>query len=563
MSKFDTQGDAGGEFRKPGATQPSPTGALRGAWEVVDSRPEEPLDRRLARVDRTDIGNGVRMVTRHGAGLIWVEEIGWLNWDGRRWRADGAESIARVCAHQTAEAIKAETLALLEAVRVPPQPEPPVDKEVQKTWEREKSRRFAPVEEHREWAQQSQNKGRLDGMMHEARSYLRQEVGELDAKPYLLNVENGTVDLAGGMALKPHDASDLVTRLAPVVYDLEAECPRWQRFVADVLPDLPGQEGTARFVQKWLGLCLSADISEQKIVVFEGKGANGKSTLLEVVARILGDYAQVTPIETFLHQERRSGSGPSPDIARLPGARLVRASEPEPGARLSESTIKQWTGGERMVARHLHRGFFEFTPQGKLTLSVNIRPVLVGKDHGIRRRILVVPFTQTFKAGGGAPRGKTLADELMEEASGILNWLLEGFALWREEGLDPPPAVAAATESYFVEMDPVGAFVAEAGERSSAGLERTTRTRRTRRRSADGSQTSGSRRRGAGATIAIVTGSGRSGAHLISQSTIHPPHPIAGMIHARNVRRRAMLTHTNLGVLRRQDGSPDLRMPPA
>lgn len=441
---------------------------IKSAWEIVDSQPEAPIDDRLRWVDRNDFGNGVRLVMRHGAGLMWVDEIGWLHWDGRRWRVEGAESVARACAHETAEAIKAEALAMLGAVRVPPEPDPSADKDVRKIWERERQRQFAPVQEHRDWAVQSNSKGRLDGMQNEARGYLRRDVGELDVQPYLLNVENGTIDLADGRLLKAHDPDHRITKMAPVVYDVEAECPRWERFVAAVLPDAPGQEGVARFVQKWLGYALSADITEQKILVFEGKGANGKSTLLEVVARIMGDYAQVTPIETFLHQDRRSGSGPSPDIARLPGARLVRASEPEPGARLSESTIKQWTGGERMVARHLHRGFFEFTPQGKLTLSVNIRPVLVGKDHGIRRRILVVPFTQTFKAGGGAPRGKTLGDELMEEAPGILNWLLEGFALWREEGLEPPPAVLAATDSYFVEMDPVGAFVAEAIERSEA-----------------------------------------------------------------------------------------------
>jgi putative DNA primase/helicase len=189
--------------------------------------------------------------------------------------------------------------------------------------------------------------------------------------------------------------------------------------------------------------------------------------MMNVVSALLGDYATTTPVETFLHNDRgKSGSGPSPDIARLVGVRIVRTSEPEPGSRLSESTLKQYTGGEKMVARRLHRDFFEFTPAGKLTMSVNVRPVIVGKDHGIKRRLHVVPFKRIFSKDEilalDQARGQPLHDYLMAEGSGILNWLLDGYRMWREDGLGVPEAVKAQTEAYFAEMDPIGQFVREA-----------------------------------------------------------------------------------------------------
>lgn len=421
----------------------------------AEARPGAPDPAELAQHLLNDLGNARRLIQRHGGDLVWVDELGWLVWDGTRWSASGGEAAAMIRAQMTSEAI------FEEAATYPgfDEPEPPEEyRDAHKAWRQRRAKALAPKLNLQQWALESGSAARCRAMLAHAAPHLRIEASRLDADPWRFNVLNGTIELRNTRALFPHRRSDWITRRAAVTYELEADCPRWEKFVSEVLPD----PDVAHFVHKWLGYCLCGDISEQKMVLFEGKGANGKSTMLEVVARILGDYAAVTPIETFLHQERRSGSGPSPDIARLRGARLVRASEPEPGARLSESTIKQFTGGEKMTARQLHRDFFEFSPQGKLTLSVNIRPVLVGKDHGIRRRILVVPFTQRFEAGKGTARGATLVDELMQEASGILNWLIQGFGMWLEDGLDPPRAVTDATHAYFTEMDPIGSFVREA-----------------------------------------------------------------------------------------------------
>src|SRR5262249_26468125 len=154
------------------------------------------------------------------------------------------------------------------------------------------------------------------------------------------------------------------------------------------------------------------------------RGANGKSTTLSVMGHLLGDYSLTLPIQTFLHDERRGGGDATPDLARLPGSRLVAASEPERGARLSDAVVKTVTGGDKVVARRLFEGQFEFDPDFKLVLSVNEKPRITGQDEGIWRRVILVPFPASF-ARGKAEKG--LRDVLVAEASGILNWLIDGY----------------------------------------------------------------------------------------------------------------------------------------
>lgn len=424
----------------------------------AEARPGAADNGKLATEWTNDLGNARRLIARHGGDLAYVEEIGWLAWDGKRWHADGGDAQAWIRAQMTAEAILEEC----ETFPAFNEPEPDkIDKPAHKEWSQRMRRALAPMWDLKKWALESGNSGRASSMLKAAEPHLRMSQKDLDADPYVLNVLNGTIELKKTRALYPHRRSDWITKIGNVTYDVEASCDRWERFISEILPEATG-EGRGRFFQKVLGYSMSGDTTWQKVLYCEGKGANGKSTALEVVAHILGDYAVTAPIATFLHKQHLSGSGPSPDIAKLAGARLVRTSEPRAGDRIDESILKQWTGGEKMTARRLQKDFFEFTPEGKLILSMNIRPVLAGKDHGTRRRILVLPFKERFDVGAGAKRGDTLVRELLDEAPGILNWLIEGFALWMEEGLEPPVSVQEATDAYFSEQDPIGAFVAAA-----------------------------------------------------------------------------------------------------
>ena len=406
----------------------------------ISSAPTPPDNGELVLLPRNDAGNASRLVARHGHEMAWVREIGWLVWDGRRWSAEDGNESAYARAEMTAIAIYDE------ANEIPP-PEPTSEAAVAAG-----AKRIDKRGAHRKWAVTSGNVSKCSSMLKAAENRLRRKQSDFDANPWLLNVQNGTLELAGKVVLRDHATSDCLTRLAAAAYDPAAECPEWRAFMDTVLPD----PSTQLFVQKWLGYCLTGDISEQCFVMFDGKGSNGKSTMLESVARIIGDYAGNVPIESFLHQEGRKGSEASPDLARLPGVRLIRTSEPEQGARLSESRIKQWTGGEQVSARKLHRDFMDFTPSGKIMMSVNVRPHVVGKDEGTRTRILVVPFKHRFERRGKGRKPDYIQRFVANEAPGILNWLLDGFRLWWEDGLEVPTEVRLATDDMFAEQDPIG-----------------------------------------------------------------------------------------------------------
>ena len=254
------------------------------------------------------------------------------------------------------------------------------------------------------FAVSSGNAGKITAMLGQAAPYPRRPPHDLDVDPWLFNAANGTLVLAppGGeisdddpISRRAVTRDDLITKLAVAEHDPEATAPQFLKFLEQIMPDA----GLQAFLQRIFGYCLTGDVSEQVLFVFFGAGSNGKSTLTEVIRDVIGDYCVTVPIQTFLHNDRRGGGDATPDLARLPGARLVLAAEPEVGDRLSESTVKTITGGERVAARHLYEKQFEFDPMFKLILSCNVKPNVRGQDKGIWRRILMVPFDQSFEAG--------------------------------------------------------------------------------------------------------------------------------------------------------------------
>jgi putative DNA primase/helicase len=244
-------------------------------------------------------------------------------------------------------------------------------------------------------------------------------IDRLDADKMRINVNNGTLvvrrqDDGDYVSFQPYDPADLITKLAPVDFDPDATCEVFDTFLAKVQPRHEMRE----FIQQWLGLSLTGDVSEQKLAFFYGKGGNGKSVLIDAVSYVAGDYGETVPIETFLDQGKaRSAGQATPDLAILPGVRMLRTSEPEKGSKLAEAMIKLVTGGEPIQARHLNRDFFKFYPQFKLTMSGNYRPQISGTDEGIWRRVRLVPFSVIVPK---EERDIRLPDKLRGEASGIL-----------------------------------------------------------------------------------------------------------------------------------------------
>jgi putative DNA primase/helicase len=274
---------------------------------------------------------------------------------------------------------------------------------------------------------------------------------QLDANPWLLNCANGTLDLRTG-ELRPHRREDLLTKQVPVKYSPDARCQRWLDFLLEIMG---GNLRLVAFLQRAVGYSLTGDVGEQVFFLLHGGGANGKSTFLESIKTMMGDYGAQADFGMFL--SRRHESIPN-DVARLAGARFVSALEAEAGKHLSESLVKSLTGGDTVAARFLYSEFFEYRPQFKLFLAANHKPVIKGTDLAIWRRIRLIPFAVTIPC---EKQDKNLSAKLRSELPGILTWAVHGCMAWREHGLDVPGEVTAATESYRSEMDILGSFLAE------------------------------------------------------------------------------------------------------
>ncbi len=271
---------------------------------------------------------------------------------------------------------------------------------------------------------------------------------ELDTDNYLFNVNGITLNLKNGKGFPP-EPTNLITKRSKFIYDKDAKCPTWDMFLLQIFNK---DTDLIRFVQKAMGYSLSGDVREQCLFILWGTGANGKSTFLNVLQELFGDYACTTGTETFM----KKTSEQSNDLARLKGIRLVTTTEVEQGKALSESLIKQITGGDEITARFLYGEYFSFKPTFKIFMATNHKPKIRGADNGIWRRIKMIPFTVTIPA---EQRDKTLTEKLIAENSGILNWLIQGYALWRKEGLNEPEAIRDANEEYRMDMDAVGTFV--------------------------------------------------------------------------------------------------------
>lgn len=371
----------------------------------------------------TDLGNGRRMAARHGTDMRychpWRE---WLMWDGRRWQRDDTAE-----AHRRA---KDTALAIFDEARE----------------ERDADRQKALAK----WAGASQASARLEAMLTCAASEpgIPVRPPELDAQSWLLNVENGTVDLRTG-TLRRHRHEDMLTKLAGAAFHPEAPAPLWRACLERWLPD----SDVRAFVQRAAGYSATGGTGAQVLFFLHGGGSNGKSVLVRALLEVLGDYAMQGAPELLM--AKAPGQVPT-DVADLQGRRLVATIEVEDGRRLAEVLVKQLTGGDRVTARRMRQDFFSFEPTHKLWLVANHRPVIRGTDHAIWRRILMVPFEVTIPEAEQDPK---LVERLVAERDGILAWIVEGALIWQREGLEPPAAVRAATAAYRSAMDVLGSFL--------------------------------------------------------------------------------------------------------
>jgi putative DNA primase/helicase len=372
----------------------------------------------------TDYGNAQRLVARTRGTIRYCPALGrWLAYDEGVWSVDDEGFVMRAA---KASAIDLYTLA----------------KQVSDD-ERPKLIRHAIASES-------------DRSLRAAVNLATTEPGipvkpdDLDRDPMLLNVQNGTIDLRTGQ-LRAANPADYITKRAPVTFDPAASCPTWEAFLDQIFER---DKEMITFAQVASGYSITGDTSERATFFAWGAGRNGKTTFTSVIGTILGDYAQRTPTETLML--KRGESGVPNDVARLKGTRFVTASETEEGRRLNVARIKDLSGNDTISARFMRGEWFDFRPQFKLWLSTNHKPVIPGHDQAIFDRIRLIPFTYRVPDD---QIDKHLEHKLLAEASGILNWLIQGCVQWQQHGLPAARKIVEATRTYQAEMDQLGQFL--------------------------------------------------------------------------------------------------------
>lgn len=335
----------------------------------------------------------------------------------------------------------------------------------------------------RAWAAQCEMKPRIDAALALWKSLSKVDIGIFDANPWLLNCNNGTVDLRTG-ALGPHRSDNYITKLIDLDYVPGAVSELWEE---RVLARVMGEEGKEKgervlcqFLKRWFGYCATGSVREQCFAVHWGDGSNGKSTIMGTVARVLGagkDGYAATAAPGLMTDRRGDGDGRHPaEIADLKGRRMVTAHESGEGAVLREAFIKHASGGDKLKARHMHGDWFEFVPTHKLQLVTNHKPQIKGQDTGIWRRVVLIPYVVTFGTPEDVTEGRAqhAKDKTVEaqlearaESEAVLAWVIEGAREWYERGLCPPAAVLEASATYRGENDRVRQFVEERCEVSN------------------------------------------------------------------------------------------------
>lgn len=358
----------------------------------------------------------------------------WLCWDGKRWSVDNNGGAKRFAIEAAQRLLAEKGRAYQDAIGTG-----------------NKDKIDAARIEYK-WASRTQNSKALNAMLEvaSASKALTCTHRELDTDPWLLNVSNGVLDLRTG-TLREHRREDLISKLAPVVYDPRAKAPTWERFLSQAMG---GNAEMIAFLRRMIGYTLTGLIREHILGFNFGGGANGKSTFLTAIHALLGDYAVRAP-RGLLFKAKGGDKHPT-EMTTLFGARFVSCAEVGESEKFDEALVKDLTGGDKISARRMREDFWEFTPTHKLFLAGNHRPSVSGTDEGIWRRIRLVPWTVTV-----APeeRDAALGEKLTAELSGILNWALEGCLEWQRDGIGEPIEVTEATAEYRDESDPLKEFL--------------------------------------------------------------------------------------------------------
>lgn len=403
---------------EPPANVQSPTESFSKETEIVQ-------DPKLYTLD--DTGNAYRFRDAYHT-EVKFDHINkyWMIWTGQRW-----------CEDQTGE-IKRRADELLENLRQ--EAGPGEDKEGNETMMKH-IRRTRSSKAKKAMIEETQHLPGIPILPN-----------ELDRYKDAINVQNGIVDLKTGK-LRPHDRRLKMSLLAEVEYIEGAKCPLWLKFMDEITQ---GDKELQLYIQRMVGYFLTGSTAEQCLFFLYGTGSNGKSTFVNMISSLFGDYTKNAQSDTIMRADRGNASSARSDIARLKSVRLVTTSEPSGGCVLDEALVKTMTGEDVITARRLYKEEFQFRPEFKIVMATNVKPIIKHSDHGIWRRVRMLPFVAQIP---DERKDIHLAEKLQAEKAGIFQWALLGAVDWYKHGMPPCAKVNAANEEYRQEMDKMKQFV--------------------------------------------------------------------------------------------------------
>jgi putative DNA primase/helicase len=413
------------------------------APEITDLWEHEPITRRLIlspeeeirqeqmnnicrEYPRTDLGNSQRFVLRHGLNSRYCHAFkSWFVWDTHRWKRDDRGHIR--------ELAKDTVLRIADEAGI-------------SNGATEQSELF-------KWAGSSQARNRIDGLIDLSRSSVSVTPDQLDTNPDLLNFQNGTLNLLTFEFSEPR-RDDLITKTVGCSYDPTATCPKWDLFLNTIMAKDEKENELIKFLQRAAGYSLTGHTGERAMFLCHGSGANGKSTFLNTLLSLMGDYGKPVESSTFCISRNEPVRN---DLAALKGSRFVSSTEAAKGKRLDEDIIKQLTGGTDMVrARFLFQEFFEFKPECKIWWAFNSAPRITDSTDSIWSRVKLIPFSIVIEE---KKRDKHLFEKLLKESQGIMNWMIAGLREYYKIGLSEPEEVKYATQQYREDQDSLADFL--------------------------------------------------------------------------------------------------------
>lgn len=409
----------------------------------------------------TDDANADLLIGLHGEDILFCPDWDkWLIWDGTHWAIDERLDIERLAADvpkylrgKASELTGKRSTLLAKMAQL--QNQFPLPDEYGKLQIRQKE-----LQDKAEWLLKLSAKleftGKRYSMLSAARHKLVSSTKELNRWHFLLNANNGTINLETG-ELRQHAREDRLTHQVCIQFDPTATCPTWLSFLDSIFNS---DAELIQFVQRAIGYSLTGDVREQIIMICHGCGSNGKSVFLNILKKLLGELAlQAAPDLLMTDISRRHPT----EQADLYGKRVVVCQETGEGRRFNETLVKQLTGGDSVRARRMREDFWTFDPTWKIWLSTNHKPEIRGTDHAIWRRVRLIPFNVTFHAPGeGMPvKDSKMEEKLTAELPGILSWAVCGGLSWQSDGIPAPQAVLAATNAYRASQDTVAAWLEE------------------------------------------------------------------------------------------------------